>query len=111
VSGKKREFVLGDRVVLIMDAHHPNGAVIPEGTVGTICGVARWLPQVDFDGLGVKAVAPHALQVLDVPDGALLPDDGTPLGAEELLGLVIDLAWENHQLRHQLARAEKEAKA
>jgi cysteine synthase len=104
VSRKKREFILGDRVVLIMDVHHPNGAVIPEGTVGTICGVARWLPQVDFGTRGVKAVAPHALQVIDVPDGAPVPDDGQPLGVWDLL---VHTLKENRRLRRLLARAEK----
>ena len=94
-------FVLGDKVVLVMDVHHPNGAVIPEGTVGTICGVARWLPQVDFGAQGVKAVAPHALQILDVPDGAPLPDDGQPLGVWDLL---VHTLKENRSLRRQLAR-------
>jgi hypothetical protein len=108
VSRKKREFILGDRVVLVMDAHHPNGAIIPEGTVGTICGVARWLPQVDFGAQGVKAVAPHALQVIDVPDGAPVPDDGQPLGVWDLL---VHTLKENRRLRRQLARAEKEARA
>ena len=108
MSRKKREFILGDRVVLVMDAHHPNGAIIPEGTVGTICGVARWLPQVDFGAQGVKAVAPHALQVIDVPDGAPVPDDGQPLGVWDLL---VHTLKENRRLRRQLARAEKEAKA
>jgi hypothetical protein len=108
VSRKKREFILGDRVVLVIDVHHPNGAVIPEGTVGTICGVARWLPQVDFGAQGVKAVAPHALQVIDVPDGAPVPDDGQPLGVWDLL---VHTLKENRRLRRLLARAEKEAKA
>jgi hypothetical protein len=102
-------FVLGDHVVLVMDIHHPNGAIIPEGTVGTICGTAATLPQVDFGERGIKFVAPHALRVIDVPDGAPLPDDGQPLRAEELLGLVIDLAWENHQLRRRLARTKARA--
>jgi hypothetical protein len=102
VSRKKREFILGDRVVLVMDAHHPNGAIIPEGTVGTICGVARWLPQVDFGAQGVKAVAPHALQIIDVPDG------GQPLGVWDLL---VHTLKENRRLRRQLARAEKGARA
>ena len=101
-------FVLGDRVILVMDVHHPNGSVIPEGTVGTICGVARWLPQVDFGAQGVKAVAPHALQILDVPDGAPLPDDGQPLGVWDLL---VHTLKENRHLHRQLARAEKKVEA
>jgi len=101
VSNVKREFILGDRVVLVMDAFSPRGECIPVGTVGTICGVARWLPQVDFGAQGVKAVAPHALQILDVPDGAPLPDDGQPLGVWDLL---VHTLKENRHLRRQLAR-------
>jgi hypothetical protein len=108
VSRKKREFILGDRVVLVIDAYSPRGDCIPEGTVGTICGVARWLPQVDFGAQGVKAVAPHALQVIDVPDGAPVPDDGQPLGVWDLL---VHTLKDNRRLRRQLARAEKEARA
>lgn len=108
MSRKKREFILGDRVVLVIDIHSPRGDCIPEGTVGTICGVARWLPQVDFGAQGVKAVAPHALQVIDVPDGAPVPDDGQPLGVWDLL---VHTLKDNRRLRRQLARAEKEARA
>jgi hypothetical protein len=97
-------FVLGDRVVLVINAYNPRGECIPEGTVGTICGVARWLPQVDFGPQGVKAVAPHALQVLDVPDGAPLPDDGQPLGVWDLL---VHTLKENHQLRVQVRQQQR----
>ena len=62
-----KQFLLGDKIVLTMDAHHPNGSVIPEGTVGTVCGLARWLPQIDFGPLGIKAVAPHALRSWTCP--------------------------------------------
>ena len=101
MSNVKREFILGDRVVLVMDAFSPRGECIPVGTVGTICGVARWLPQVDFGAQGVKAVAPHALQILDVPDGAPLPDDGQPLYVWDVLVATLK---ENMRLRRQLTR-------
>ena len=103
-----KQFLLGDKIVLTMDAHHPNGSVIPEGTVGTVCGLARWLPQIDFGPLGIKAVAPHALQILDVPDGAPLPDDGQSLGVWDLL---VHTPKENQQLRLQVRRQQRRESA
>jgi len=73
-------FLLGDHVALVRGAVDSRGdRPLPAGTCGTVVGYARDLPQVDFGAGRIVFVAPHLLELPDLPEGIVLPDDGDSL--------------------------------
>lgn len=92
-------FVVGDRVLLRYEmVKGDRGRSIPVGTVGTIIGLGKGIPQVDFGPFGIKNVPPHAIELWEAPDGATEPEDG-----DDLVTLVAYLVSENVTLRQQIA--------
>lgn len=85
--------MLGERVLLLYQMRGKCG-IIPPHTMGTICGVARGVPQVDFGRHGVKNIAPHYVVRVDVPDGCPLPEDGYLLDPDDLSDTLFGLIWD-----------------
>lgn len=74
-------FMIGDRVALVRGAVdiHSRRRPLDQGTVGTVVGCLRGLPQVDFgDGL-IVIVNPHQLELVELPHGMAVPDNGDSL--------------------------------
>lgn len=71
-------FLLGDRVILVCGAVPAtgNGVTLPAGALGTVVGYTRYQPQIDFGDGSPKIVPVHFLELVDLPDGAPLPNDG-----------------------------------
>lgn len=96
---RKKGLMVGDRVLLRYEmVQGVRGRPIPCGTVGTVIGLGKGIPQIDFGQYGIKNVAPHAIDVMDSPDGAPEPEDG-----DDLVGIVAHLLAENTTRRRQLA--------
>ncbi len=94
--------IVGDRIRLLYEMVGSQNEVLPIDTLGTLIGLANGVPQVDFGCYGIKMVPPHAVELIDLPDGALLPEDGERLGSHPLVAIVAALSKENAALRRQL---------
>lgn len=87
--------VVGDLVVTIIVIQNRNGAIIPAGVVGEVCGVAHGLLQVDFGEYGIKFLSPVNVDIV----GHNLTE--AELG-ETLADLTGHLIEENEALRRAL---------
>lgn len=84
-------FLIGDRVCLV------RGAVdcanrrepLPRGACGTVVGCALGLPQVDFGDGTIVIVPSHYLDLVDLPDGVTLPDNGDSLFSWDVYAQII----------------------
>ena len=90
---------IGARVALVIGAVPLNakGAVYPAGTVGTIVGFVKGLPQVDLGDHQPKIVPPHYLKPLDALEGVLVPFDGDTLYSWDVHAALMRRAREGAQ--------------
>ncbi len=90
---------LGDLVVTAVDLHKDNGAIIPMGTLGVICGrTGAGLVQVDFGRhYGIKFVSPV---ILDPIGRVAEPED---LGST-LIDMVLKLSEETRDQSLEITR-------
>lgn len=91
-------FLIGDRVALTVEAlpvpdKRGQCAPIPRGTCGTVVGYARHtLPQVSFGpGYDPVFVAPHMLELVELPPGVELPVDGDSLFSWDLYARLVQM--------------------
>ncbi len=98
------EFILGERIVLLEKSTH-----IPRGTIGTVVSrSAMGLPRVDFGAYGTYFIPQRDAKILDLPDGAPAPEDGTRLTLESALDLLAETHIQQHlsDIQHRVTRRE-----